>query len=334
VRHAYYPGRRLELGVVLLPLRLFLGLLSAYAGMHKLCTPGYLDGRAHGSLVASLRAMRPWAVAGPLRDLALAHPVGVGLTVAFLQVIVGVLTVFGLWQRLVACIGALLAAVLLMTAGRDTALGYHATHIICLAAWSPLVIAGAPVYSVDGHLSSEAWRTLGPRTALWALRRRVLRRGALLAIVVIGLTFLTGALFGSAVRDAHRARTPAPGDLPHNAEPGSPLPDTPGARHPSHTSRPERPAHPSHSGAPSTPSSAPPGAGAPQQTATGAPGTQQAPGTQGTPTGGTGGAPPPAPTGGTGPSGGGGTSSAPSSGSGGSGGSGDDSGSLVGGLLD
>ncbi len=31
VRHAYYPGRRMNLGVVLLPLRIFLGFISIYA---------------------------------------------------------------------------------------------------------------------------------------------------------------------------------------------------------------------------------------------------------------------------------------------------------------
>jgi hypothetical protein len=40
-RHAYYPGRRMNLGVVLLPLRIFLGFISIYAGMGKLCDPVY-----------------------------------------------------------------------------------------------------------------------------------------------------------------------------------------------------------------------------------------------------------------------------------------------------
>src|SRR6185312_13828210 len=47
-RHAYYPGRRMNLGVVLLPLRIFLGLLSCYAGMSMLCDPVYFDDGARG----------------------------------------------------------------------------------------------------------------------------------------------------------------------------------------------------------------------------------------------------------------------------------------------
>lgn len=155
VRHAYYPGRRMNLGVVLLPLRIFLGLISVYAGMGKLCDPVYFDGGERGSMVKWLLSLDPWALAVPLRDFAVSHPVGAGLTVAFLQVVVGVLTICGLWQRVAASIGALLSAVLLMTVSWRTLPAYDAPDIIYLAAWSPLIIAGAPVYSMDGRLAGR-----------------------------------------------------------------------------------------------------------------------------------------------------------------------------------
>lgn len=162
VRHAYYPGRRMNLGVVLLPMRVFLGFISIYAGMGKLCDPVYFDGGERGSMVKWLNSLHPWGLAEPL-DFALQHPVGAGLCIAFLQVIVGVLTVCGLWQRVAAVVGALLSAALLVTVSWKTVPAYDAPDIIYLAAWSPLIIAGAPVYSLDGRLAGEAWRTLGPR---------------------------------------------------------------------------------------------------------------------------------------------------------------------------
>ncbi|AXE26918.1 hypothetical protein C0216_28945 [Streptomyces globosus] len=226
---SYYPGRRMNLGVVLLPLRVFLGFISIYAGMGKLCDPVYFDGGERGSMVTWLRTLHPWALAEPLRDFALAHPVGAGLSVAFLQVIVGVLTVLGLWQRLAACIGALLSAALLMTVSWKTVPAYDAPDIIYLAAWSPLIIAGAPVYSLDGRLAGEAWRTLGPRSELWTLRRRVLRRGTIMATVVCGLTLLIGSLLGGAVRSSTVVTVPGPGEAPSNYLPGSPLPKPPAA---------------------------------------------------------------------------------------------------------
>ncbi len=224
VRHAYYPGRRMNLGVVLLPLRIFLGFISVYAGMGKLSDPVYFDGGERGSMVTWLRGLHPWPFAEPLRDLALEHPVGAGLTVAFLQIVVGVLTVLGLWQRLAASFGALLSAALILTVSWRTVPVYDAPDIIYLAAWSPLVIAGAPVYSADARLAGEAWRRLGPRAELWELRRRVLRRGGVMAMVVAGLTLLVGSMLGTAVRSSEVVKAPEPSDLPTNNLPGSPLP--------------------------------------------------------------------------------------------------------------
>ncbi|AXE86828.1 DoxX family protein [Streptomyces sp. Go-475] len=229
-RHAYYPGRRMNLGVVLLPLRVFLGFISIYAGMGKLCDPVYFDGGKRGSMVKWLNTLHPWEVAEPLRQFALEHPVGSGLVIAFAQVIVGVLTVLGCWQRVAAAFGALLSAALLVTVSWKSIPAYETPDIIYLAAWSPLIIAGAPVYSVDGRLAGSAWRRLGPRAEIWDLRRYVLRRGALVTAIATGLTLLVGSLLGGAVRDADRVVVPGPGEAPRNELPGSPLPGEPGKR--------------------------------------------------------------------------------------------------------
>ncbi|MGP4046375.1 DoxX family membrane protein [Streptomyces sp. 2A115] len=338
VRHGYYPGRRMNLGVVLLPLRVFLGFISIYAGMGKLCDPVYFDGGERGSMVKWLNSLHPWALAEPLREFALQHPVGAGLLIAFFQVIVGVLTVLGLWQRVAAVVGALLSAALLLTVSWKSVPVYDAPDIIYLAAWSPLIIAGAPVYSIDGRLAGEAWRRLGPRVEIWELRRRVLRRGALVATIVVGLTLLIGSLLGGAVRDSDRVVVPGPGEAPRNELPGSPLPEEPGKRRqkesPSAANSPTQGAtSASPSGAASTPGTAretaTAGPGRPSQTqgAVQVPPRQsappQAPSTSAGPssTGGT--------TGGTGSGGGSGGPSDGGSGSGGSGGSDQ----LVGGLL-
>lgn len=324
-RHAYYPGRRMNLGVVLLPLRIFLGFISIYAGMGKLCDPVYFDGGKRGSMVKWLNTLHPWEVAEPLRQFALAHPVGSGLVIAFLQVIVGVLTVLGCWQRVAAAGGALLSAALLLTVSWKSVPAYDAPDIIYLAAWSPLIIAGAPVYSIDGRLAGNAWRRLGPRSDIWELRRFVLRRGALITTIVTGITLLVGSLLGGAVRDADRIVVPGPGEAPRNELPGSPLPQEPRQHKgtPSASTSPTQgaTAGASPSGAATTPgaarNTATAGAGTPSQTQ----GTSgQAPPQHSSPSGQT-----PSTT--TGPSGG------PSGGTGSTGGSSDDEPGLVGGLL-
>ncbi|MCX0245156.1 DoxX family membrane protein [Streptomyces drozdowiczii] len=253
VRHAYYPGRRMNLGVVLLPMRVFLGFISIYAGMGKLCDPVYFDGGERGSMVKWLNSLHPWALAEPLREFALSHPVGAGLSIAFLQVVVGVLTVLGLWQRVAATVGALLSAALLVTVSWRTVAAYDAPDIIYLAAWSPLIIAGAPVYSIDGRLAGEAWRKLGPRSEIWDLRRRVLRRGAVVASVVVGLTLLIGSVLGGAVRSTEVVTVPGPHGVPTNQLPGSPLPDKSRKGKASKSPTGHQPT-PSHSTAPHTPS--------------------------------------------------------------------------------
>ncbi len=229
-RHAYYPGRRMNLGRRPASLRVFLGGISVYAGMSKLCDPLYFEGGPRGSMVKWLHSLHPWDVAEPLRQFALAHPVGTGLAIAFAQVVVGVLTVLGCWQRLAAGAGALLSAALLVTVSWKSVPAYETPDIIFLAAWSPLIIAGAPVYSVDGSLAGRAWRRLGPRADIWDLRRYVLRRGALVTFVVCGFSMLVGALLGGAVRDADRVVVPGPGEAPRNELPGSPLPQESGER--------------------------------------------------------------------------------------------------------
>ncbi|MFJ6917997.1 DoxX family membrane protein [Streptomyces sp. NPDC101133] len=347
-RHAYFPGRRMNLGVVLLPLRVFLGFISIYAGMGKLCDPVYFDGGERGSMVKWLNTLHPWDVAEPLRQFALAHPVGAGLVIAFLQVLVGVLTVLGCWQRVAAVIGAGLSAALLVTVSWKSVPVYDAPDIIYLAAWSPLIIAGAPVYSVDGRLASSAWRRLGPHSDIWDLRRYVLRRGALITFLVAGITLLVGSVLGGAVRDADRVVVPGPGEAPRNELPGSPLPQEPGTRGPK-TSSPEASASPTQGATGGASSPAKDGASTPGATRDSS-GTATGGGTPSQTQGTTGQAPPrqssPAgqapsttagPTSGgtsTGGSGGGGSTGSTGSGEdGGSSSTGEPGGRLVGGLL-
>ncbi|RAG81354.1 hypothetical protein DN069_33215 [Streptacidiphilus pinicola] len=222
-------NKRVDLGLVLLPLRVFLGLFSIYAGFSKLCDPVYFNGGARGSMMHWMEALHPWSVAQPLLALALAHPVGAGLAVAFVQINVGVLAVLGLWQRFTAAVAMMLAFALLVTVSWRTVPVYDTPEIIYLAAWSPLLLAGAPMFSLDGWLHLEAWRRLGEQARVAQLRRRVMRRGVVLTTVVVGATLLLGSALGAAVRASHAAQTTtttqeAPSQAPSTA-PSQALPD-------------------------------------------------------------------------------------------------------------
>ncbi|WP_051711534.1 DoxX family membrane protein [Streptomyces sp. NRRL S-350] len=288
-KQPWYPGRRVDLGLVLLPLRAVLGSLSVYAGFSKLCDPVYFDGGERGSMMRWLSSLHPWKVAEPLLSFAMAHPVGAGLAVSFTEIVVGVLTVLGLWQRLAAGAAMALSATLLFTVSWRAVPVYDTPDLIFLAAWSPLLIAGAPFASLDGRLNLEAWRRFGA-DAPRALRRRVLRRGTVVTTVVVGLTLLLGSMLGAAVRTGARAHqapnrpatdygTPVwPSDGPSGApagkgpstspSPAAPRPATPTPSAATPTAPASKPATPTpsgkgHSGKPETGAGSSPAPAAP-----------------------------------------------------------------------
>ncbi|WP_254897811.1 DoxX family membrane protein [Kitasatospora sp. NA04385] len=258
-KHAWYPGRRVDLGLVLLPLRVLLGSLSVYAGFSKLCDPVYFDGGERGSMMRWLSSLHPWKVAQPLLDLAMAHPVGAGLAVSFLEVVVGVLSILGLWQRLAAATAMALSAALLFTVSWKAVPVYDTPDLIFLAAWSPLLIAGAPFASLDGRIALEAFRRYGPAEP-GAVRRRMLRRRGVVTAVVIGLTMLSGSLLGAAVRTGDTKAPAKPATdygtpvWPSNSPSPTPSPTPTPSRTPSST--------PSPSKAPASPSPSPSRSGA------------------------------------------------------------------------
>jgi hypothetical protein len=143
--------------LVLLPLRVLLGGFSLYAGFSKLCDPVCFDGGARGSMIHWQERLHPWSVAQPLLALATSHPIGAGLAVAFMQINVGVLAIQGLRQRLCAAVVMTLAVALLVTVSWRTVPVYDTPGTIYLAAWSPRLLAGAPLFSLDGWLHLEAW---------------------------------------------------------------------------------------------------------------------------------------------------------------------------------
>ncbi|MFJ3790546.1 DoxX family membrane protein [Kitasatospora sp. NPDC090091] len=346
-KQPWYPGRRVDLGLVLLPLRAVLGSLSVYAGFSKLCDPVYFDGGERGSMMRWLSSLHPWKVAEPLLAFAMAHPVGAGLVVSFTEIVVGVLTVLGLWQRIAAGAAMLLSAALLFTVSWRAVPVYDTPDLIFLAAWSPLLIAGAPFASLDGRLNLEAWRRYGSGAPA-ALRRRVLRRGAVVTAVVVGLTLLLGSMLGAAVRTGSR---PHPAPAKPATDYGTPVwpsggPSVaPGGQGPS-TSPSHAPSRPASStpsaSAPASPSAA--ASSTPPKAATASPSGKARPAK---PESGAGSAPAAAPSGAapaagsspaqrSTPAGGAGTAPKPSQSSGSGGGSGSGSGSgsgLLGGVL-
>ncbi|MGW7519293.1 DoxX family protein [Streptomyces sp. NPDC054796] len=144
----------------LLPLRLFLGVTFVYAGLDKLTDSAFLSGGGPGSLAEMLDSVRDAAAVPALVDLAQHSPEGFGTAIAVGELAVGLGTLFGLWARVAALGGALISLTLWLTVSWASDPYYYGNDLPYLMAWIPLIMAGAPMYSLD---------------TLLALRRR--RRG-------------------------------------------------------------------------------------------------------------------------------------------------------------
>ncbi|CAM5435343.1 hypothetical protein SABIM44S_02143 [Streptomyces abikoensis] len=133
----------------LLPLRIFLGVTFIYAGLDKLTDSGFLAETGPGSIGELMRTVRGTSAVPELVDLALKNPEGFGYAIGLGEFAVGVGTLFGIFARVAAAGGALISLSLWLTVSWQTTPYYYGNDLIYLMAWLPLVVAGAPVWSVD-----------------------------------------------------------------------------------------------------------------------------------------------------------------------------------------
>ncbi|SMF15157.1 DoxX family protein [Streptomyces sp. Amel2xC10] len=137
----------------LLPLRIFLGVTFIYAGLDKLTDSAFMKDGGAGSIGDTMRAVRDSSAVPALVDLALKNPVGFGYAIALGELAVGIGALVGLLTRLAALGGALISLSLWLTVSWSAEPYYYGNDLPYLMAWIPLILAGAPVLSLDA-----AWR--------------------------------------------------------------------------------------------------------------------------------------------------------------------------------
>ncbi|EGX56625.1 hypothetical protein SZN_26951 [Streptomyces zinciresistens K42] len=145
----------------LLPLRIFLGVTFIYAGLDKLTDSAFLKDSGAGSIGDMMRAVRDSSAIPAMVDMALDNPVGFGYAIAFGELAVGIGTLIGLLARLAALGGALISLSLWLTVSWASDPYYYGNDLAYLMAWLPLVLAGAPVFSLDAALHSRRRRRAG-----------------------------------------------------------------------------------------------------------------------------------------------------------------------------
>ncbi|PZG91077.1 hypothetical protein C1I97_30230 [Streptomyces sp. NTH33] len=164
--HSMYADRRetwrdTAARYALLPLRVFLGITFTYAGLDKLTDSGFMKDAGPGSIGDTMRAVRDSSAIPALVDLALKNPVGFGHGIALAELAVGLGTLVGLLGRLAALGGALISLSLRLTVSWATTPYYYGNDLAYLMAWLPLVLAGAPMLSLDAALRARRRRWTG-----------------------------------------------------------------------------------------------------------------------------------------------------------------------------
>ena len=143
----------------LLPLRVFLGVTFIYAGLDKLTNSAFMHSSGPGSIGELMHSVRGSSAIPALVDLALKSPVGFGYAIALGELAVGIGTLIGLLSRLAALGGALISLSLWLTVSWASTPYYYGNDLAYLMAWIPLVLAGAPVLSLDAALRARRQRS-------------------------------------------------------------------------------------------------------------------------------------------------------------------------------
>ena len=168
VRFGAPPPRALALsGWALVPLRAFLGFTFCFAGLQKLANPNFLNANSPSSIQAQLIASIRISPLHELLGHLLRFAVPIGIIIALAELAVGLGTILGLWTRVAAAGGMVLAFTLFLTVSFHSSPYYTGADIVFVFAWIPLILAGSGgVLSLDGVIAERVAgeHDLGPPT--------------------------------------------------------------------------------------------------------------------------------------------------------------------------
>lgn len=150
-------GRASQVGWALIPLRAFIAVVYLYGGVSKIADRRFLSGDSPTSMRASVLAVRATSPIGGLLGPVAQHSFAFGLPLAIGELAVGLGMLLGVWTRIAALGGMLLALSLWLTVSWGASPWFTSADLVYLFAFTPLLIAGAGgVLSVDGWLARMA----------------------------------------------------------------------------------------------------------------------------------------------------------------------------------
>ncbi len=136
----------------LVPLRIFLGVTFAFAGLQKLANPNFFRPLSPISIQAQLIGA---SHTSPIR-LILTHLIPfakpIGIVISFTELAIGIGVLLGLWTRIAAIGGAVLSFSLFLTVSFHASPYFTGADIVFFFAWLPFIVAGG-----GSRLSLDAW---------------------------------------------------------------------------------------------------------------------------------------------------------------------------------
>lgn len=212
-RQPTWSERLADPGWSIVPLRAFLGVTFVYAGLQKIANPDFFSSTSPISIAGQIRSLQHTSPIGGLLAIAAHTPALAGLAIALGELAVGLGTLLGLYTRVAAAGGALLALTFFLTVSWTTTPYYYGADIVFVFAWLTMVgIGDRGVLSLQAWISRQARRrvmrnpgraAIGParmqaegdrRAALETRRAAVIAAGG--AVVLAGLTAGVGRLAG------------------------------------------------------------------------------------------------------------------------------------------
>src|SRR6266540_1235083 len=157
-------GRPATRSIAILPLRLFLGVTFADAGLGKLLSAAYLSSGPQGFAAQARGFAHASPIGWAVRAVALRHPEPVGLLLALAELAVGLLTLAGLACRMAAAGGLAFSLLFFLTASWHTRPFFYGADLPFAMGWLVLLLAGdAGLPSVDRWLARRQRAVTGLR---------------------------------------------------------------------------------------------------------------------------------------------------------------------------
>ncbi len=217
-----------QIGWALLPLRIFLGVTMIYASLLKLTDPAYFDDSAAAGVKHQMELAAAHSPISALVTFSASHAMLFGLTIALGELAVGLSVLLGLWTRLGALGGLLLAMSFWLTVSWNTSPYFFGPDIVFLFAFTPIALAGdGGVLSLgaairrrtrqEAGLSAGPYRHEDPDLVADADRRTLIRTGAVAGVAGAAVLLVGGigrVLKGTDDAVAGPASPPTPAATP------------------------------------------------------------------------------------------------------------------------